>query len=358
MSKEFEKEIAQLAKLIEQTKDFVKTEESTKMSFVLPFFKALGYNYSDPREVVAEFTADINGKNMDKIDYVIMENAQPVILMECKHWSEKLENHVKQLFKYFVSTPAKFAILTNGIEYLFYTDLEEQNKLDKKPFLKVDLLDLKAHAIKELAKFRKESFNISEILTTAEELKYTNSIIGFLADEYNSPSDDFVKFTLSKVYEGVRTQSTIDKFRSTVKNSFMQFVNELISDRLETAFRTETEKNQSEQEIVSATTDDAEEDEAVTMPTEEEIQAYFIVKGILAEIADVDQIFYKDTINYFGILFGNKVTKWICRMVFKRSSRVIVFPKEVYAEKIVIDSINDLYKHKGLLLQSVKRFVD
>ncbi|MCL2565657.1 MAG: type I restriction endonuclease [Defluviitaleaceae bacterium] len=352
MSKEFEKEIAQLNKLIEQSKDFVKTEESTKMSFVLPFFKALGYNYSDPREVVAEFTADINGKNMDKIDYVIMENGQPVILVECKHWSEKLESHVKQLFKYFVSTPAKFAILTNGIEYLFYTDLEERNKLDNKPFLKIDMLDLKAHAIKELAKFKKDSFSVGEILTTAEELKYTNSIINLFTDDYQDPTDDFVKYTLSKVYEGLKTQAVVEKFRPIIKNSFSLFVNELINDRLENAI----EKGQPEQEI-AATTDIAEEDDIVTVPTEEELQAFYIVKGILAEIADVNLIHYKDTTSYLAILFENKATKWICRIVLKRSSKVIIFPNEIHDEKISINSINDLYKHKEVLIKSCQRFL-
>ena len=354
VSKEFEKEIAQLAKIIEQTKDLIKTEESTKMSFVLPFFKALGYNYSDPREVIAEFTADINSKNMDKVDYVIVENGKPVILVECKHWSEKLENHAKQLFKYFVSTPAKFAILTNGIEYLFYTDLEEQNKLDKKPFLKVDLLDLKAHAIKELAKFRKDSFNVSEILTTAEELKYTNSIIGFIAEEYHSPSDDFIKYILSKVYEGVRTQAAIEKFRPTVKNSFMQFVNELISDRLETAFRSETEKTG---QGVPIADDLLDEEDKVTEPTEEELHAFYIVKGILAEVADVEQIFYKDTVNYLSIIYENKVTKWVCRIVLKRSSKILVFPSDVTNEKITLNAISDLYKYRELMIKSMQRFL-
>jgi len=360
MSKDFEKEIAQLTINIEQTKEHILTEEATKMSFVVPFFKALGYNVYDPREFVPEFTADINSKNMDKVDYVIMESEKPAILIECKHWSEKLENHVRQLFKYFVSTPAKFAILTNGIEYLFYTDLEEQNKLDKKPFLKINLLDLKAHAVKELAKFRKDAFNVDEILTTAEELKYTSSITSLLADEYNSPGDDFMKFVLSKVYDGMRTQTAIEKLRPTVKNSFMQFVNELVNERLETALRSQAEKNQSEQEVATAVLAIIEPDddgEIVVVPTEEELQAYYIVKGILVEMANADKVSYKDTSSYLSVLYDNKVTKWVCRIVLKRSSKMLIFPEDIYSARISINSINDLFKHKELILQSVKRFL-
>jgi len=357
MSKEFEMEIARLAKRIEQTKELTLTEESTKMSFVLPFFRALGYDYTDPREIMAEFTADINSKNMDKVDYVIMDQGQPAILVECKHWGEKLDSHINQLFKYFVSTPAKFAILTNGIEYLFYTDLEEQNKLDKKPFLKVNLLDLKAHALKELAKFRKDTFDVGEILTTAEELKYTNSILNLLAEEYQTPSDDFVKYVLSKVYDGVRTQAAIEKFRSTVKNSFMQFVNELINERLETAFRSEVGKTPVDTQEMSAVVEITEPENAGVVATEEEMETYYMIKGILAEAVSASRISYKSTSGYFSITFDNKPTKWICRLVFKQSSKTIIFPNDIHNDKIPLDHIDEIYKHKELLLQSVKRFI-
>ena len=163
MTKDFEKELAQLAKMIEQTKDHVVSESSAKVAFVMPFFKALGYNVFNPQEFVPEFTADIHGKNVDKVDYVIMENGQPMILIECKRSGEPLHTHAKQLFKYFVSTPAKFAILTNGIEYLFYTDLEATHIMDKKAFLSINMLDMKPHALKELYKFRKDTFDVNEI---------------------------------------------------------------------------------------------------------------------------------------------------------------------------------------------------
>lgn len=358
MSKEFEKELAQLAKLIEETRDFVATEEATKMSFVLPFFKALGYNYSDPREIIAEYTADINNKNMDKVDYAVMEDGQPIILVECKHWNDKLENHAKQLFKYFVSTPAKFAILTNGIEYLFYTDLEETNKLDQKPFLRIDLLDIKSHALKELSKFRKEIFNVSEILTTAEELKYTNSIINLLSDEYLNPSDDFVKYILSKVYEGVRTQNTIEKFRSTLANSFKQFVSDLMSEKLETAFKSEPKKEESISEAAASIEQGIQESGDSIVTTEEEIEAFYIVKSILSEIREADQVSHKKTNSYLGILYENKTTKWILRLRFNNSSKSFIFPTEISDDRVFIENVNELYKYKELIKNSCKRFLE
>jgi len=355
MFKEFEKEISKLAKRIEQTKEFTHTEESTKMSFVLPFFKVLGYDYTDPREVVAEFTADINSKNMDKVDYVIMDNGQPAILVECKHWSVKLDSHINQLLKYFVSTSAKFAILTNGIDYFFYTDLETTNILDKTPFLKINMLNLKTHSLKELMKFKKDMFNVNEILTTAEELKYTGSVISLFGKEYNEPSDDFIRHVISNVYSGVKNKAVVEKFRPIVKNSFAQFVNDLISDRLETVLRPEIKEVPTEP-LVTETSEVDEEIESV--PTEEEIQAFYIVKGILAEETELDLIQYKDTTRYFAVLYDNKVTKWICRLSLSPTSKILILPDALQSEKITLISVSDLYRHKEVLLRSVKRFTN
>ena len=351
MTKDFEKELAQLAKIIEQTKEHVVSEEAAKVSFVMPFFKALGYNVYNPLEFVPEFTADIHGKNVDRVDYVIMENGQPMILIVCKRSSEPLHTHAKQLFKYFVSTPAKFAILTNGIEYLFYTDLEESNKLDKKAFLSVNMLDMKSHALKELYKFRKDTFNVNEILTTAEELKYTASIISFLSDEYQQPSDDFVKYVLTKVYDGVRTQPVIDKFRPTIKNSFTQFVNELINDKLETAFKRESAPT--EPETVAVMELDAVEDDDFAV-SEEALEAFYITKAILTEVIEASRVSYKATTAYVSIIVDNKVSKWVCRFTLSKRSKSFHTPTE---PKINIESVNDIYKHKEVLLQSVKRFL-
>jgi len=359
MTKDFENGIAQIARNIEQNKEYVPTEDTTKISFVLPFIRLLGYNCTDPREVQAEFTADEKDKNMDKVDYVIMENGKPIILIECKHWSEKLERHVGQLKKYFHSlVETKFAILTNGIEYLFFTDLEKANILDRKAFLKINMLDLKAHAIKELAKFRKENFNVSEILTTAEELKYTSSIFALLNEEYRSPSDDFVKFILTKVYDGVKVQSAVEKFRPLINNSFEQFVKELISERLEAAKPPTEEPTQPEPTKNNISDIEENVDGVPTLPTEEELQAYYIVKGILAEAVKTTQIYYKDTASWLSIIYDNKSTKWVCRIILRPTSKVIHFPPDVRADKIILDSVDDLYKHKKLLLQSVKKFLD
>ena len=83
-----------------------------------------------------------------------------MLLIECKHWAQKLEIHDNQLIRYFNVSKAKFAILTDGIKFKFYTDLVEQNRLDEKPFLEFDLPEIKEQQIDELKKFHKSYFEL------------------------------------------------------------------------------------------------------------------------------------------------------------------------------------------------------
>lgn len=44
--------------------------------------------------------------------------------------------------------------------------------MDEKPFLEVNLLDLKEHTVEEPKKFHKSYFDADSILSSANELKY------------------------------------------------------------------------------------------------------------------------------------------------------------------------------------------
>lgn len=147
---EFNERIKQFSERVSMLKGTISTEEATKMSLVVPLFQLLGYDVFNPTEFCPEYTADIGIKKGEKVDYAILEDNQPTILIECKSCSEQLDKHASQLFRYFSTTPSKFGILTNGIIYRFYTDLEESNKMDLIPFLEIDMLSLKDSSINEL----------------------------------------------------------------------------------------------------------------------------------------------------------------------------------------------------------------
>lgn len=184
----------------------------------------MGYDIFNPEEFIPEFTADVGIKKGEKVDYAILKDDNPVILIEAKWIGESLERHDSQLFRYFGTTSAKFAILTNGRFYRFYTDLEEPNKMDEKPFLEVDILDIKDAQIPELKKFHKDNFNLDEIFNAASELKYANEIKQFMASELNNPTDDFVRFMLQNIYSGVKTQAVIEKFRPLIKKPLINLL--------------------------------------------------------------------------------------------------------------------------------------
>ena len=126
---------ARMAKQIEN----ITTEEATKNAFVMPFIQALGYDVFDPTEVVPEFTADVGSKKGEKVDYAILTNGKPTLLFECKCCASDLnECHAAQLRRYFHVTSARIGVLTNGSVYRFYSDLEEKNIMDEKPFMEID----------------------------------------------------------------------------------------------------------------------------------------------------------------------------------------------------------------------------
>ncbi|OAV65643.1 hypothetical protein Barb6_02814 [Bacteroidales bacterium Barb6] len=170
---DFKDQLKSISERIEKLKDNLQTEEATKNALIMPFIQALGYDVFNPLEVVPEYTCDIGTKKGEKIDYAILKDGEAIILIECKHWKSDLTLHDNQLLRYFHVSKAKFGVLTNGIIYRFYTDLEAANKMDEKPFLEVDLTDIKGNQTEELKKFHKTYFDVETILSSASELKYT-----------------------------------------------------------------------------------------------------------------------------------------------------------------------------------------
>ena len=351
---ELQEKLYSLGERIKQLKENIQTEEATKQSFILPFFQILGYDVFNPLEFVPEFTADVGIKKHEKVDYAILEDGQPNILIECKSCSEQLDKHSSQLFRYFGTTPAKFGILTNGIVYRFYTDLEESNKMDLVPFLEIDMLSIKESSINELKKFCKENFDKDKIFGTAEELKYSSLIKGVLSAEFEKPSEEFVRFILTNIYDGQKNQRIIEKFTPVVKKAFSSFVNEIVNNKISSALSKDGE-------------DDTpiENDEAVTdeptskiITTEDELEAFYIIRGLLAGSVPVEDIVHRDTESYFGILYKDNNRKPICRLNLDRKNKQLFIPDENKKfTRYIIEDLNDIYKYKHLLIESVERYI-
>lgn len=161
--------------LIEQIKtrtNLLKSEEATKTSLVLPLLQILGYDIFNPSEVIPEYTCDIGIKKGEKIDYAICQNNEPVLLIECKSCdTATLNSHINQLYRYYTTTKARIAILTNGVEYLFFADTERSNIMDTIPFLSINLSLISDFEIGQLLKFHKNFLNINYIIETIPSIK-------------------------------------------------------------------------------------------------------------------------------------------------------------------------------------------
>lgn len=334
------------------------TEEATKNALILPMISALGYNVFDPTEVLPEFICDIGTKKGEKIDYAIMQDGKPVILIECKHWQQDLTLHDNQLLRYFNVSSAKFGVLTNGIKYRFYTDLQEKNKMDEVPFLEIDIQELNESKIQELKKFHKSYFDVDNVLSTANELKYLGELRLIIQSEFSKPSDDFVRFFGKRVYNGVLTQRVVEELSPLVKRSIDNYVNEIIAERLKVAIdKNPDQKQDNEQQREEGMT----EHESDIVTTEEELEGFYICKAILSRVLASERISYKDRKDYFAIIIDNKVTRTICRLRFNYNEiRRVSFVNEDKTETdidLLNGNISDLYNYEDKLLERAKRFL-
>ncbi|MCI1750890.1 MAG: type I restriction endonuclease [Megasphaera cerevisiae] len=342
----FEEKITSFKGRIEKLKNNIMTEEATKTSLIMPFFQAMGYDIFNPNEFVPEFTADVGIKKGEKVDYAILVNSTPVILVECKSINEKLDRHDSQLFRYFGTTTAKFAILTNGILYRFYTDIEEANKMDTAPFLEIDLSNVKDYQIQELQKFAKENFNQDEIFDSAAELKYMNQIRQIIKDEIASPSDDLVRLILNRgIYDGVKTQNIVEKYQPLVKRSIGLVITEIINERLKNALA-KNENNEDNEKSDSSSTgseDNLETMEDKIITTQEELDSYYIIKSILRTKIEPVRITYTDKETYFAVNLDNKTNKWICRIYIRERSKYLTIKSNESVNRYDFKDIDEIY---------------
>lgn len=338
-----------LGSRVEKLAPSITNEEQTKNAFIMPFFQTLGYDVFNPLEFVPEFTADVGIKKGEKVDYAMVIDGEPQLLIECKSINEKLTNHDSQLFRYFGTTTSKFGILTNGREYRFYTDLDEKNKMDKTPFLTIDVTKFKDNQFLEIAKFHKENFDISKITSSASELKYLNNLKEFLTNNIEEPSESFTTYLVSQIYDGRKTKNTIEEFTPIIKKGFNQFITERVNEKLSAALNTNVEPKTSQPEEIEVTNEQG--DGIITTP--EELEAFTVFKVTANDLIDVNRLFYRDTKSYFGILIDDNSRKWIFRFYQKATKNLIEIRDQGTYE---IDNPLDIANYKDKIKVAIENF--
>lgn len=347
-----------IAALSEQTRkqlEHIQTEEATKTALILPFIQALGYNIFDPTEVVPEFTADIGTKKGEKVDYAIFLNGKPIILFECKSVGVDLDHcHASQLYRYFSVTNARIAVLTNGSEYRFYSDLEEANKMDSKPYLVFDLLEPKKGLPEQVKMVTKSSFDLDRIISAAGDLKYTRGIRQVLEKDFDNPSDELVRYLVSQVYSGRFTKNVKAQFGGIVKRAFSEMIRDRINQRLESALAKE-QAAEEEEEAQPPEQEDGTASGVVT--TDEELEGYRIVRAIVSEVVDPERVTYRDHLSFFNVLLDDTNRKPVCRLRFNTSQKYIgLFDAEKNEERIPINSLPEIYRHGSRIKETVLNY--
>lgn len=357
---DFKDSIKQISERIDTLKANLPTEEATKTALIMPFINALGYDVFNPLEVLPEMCCDIGTKKGEKIDYAIMRDGEPIILIECKHWEQDLNLHDNQLLRYFNVSKAKFGVLTNGITYRFYTDLSEPNIMDEKPFLEINMLDLKDTQIEELKKFHKSYFDVDMILSSASELKYMGELRTVIGKEFTNPSPDFVRFFGKQVYDGVFTSKVLEQFSTLVKRTISNYVNDIISDRLKAAIKDDGSPTEQETPPERQPKNEEEQPGNEMIITAEEMEAFCIVKSILKKVCPAERITYKPTKVYLAVLIDNNVYKTVCRFWYFRQSRrntLAIVGENKKEMDYRLDSINEIYNHADALIEAAKKYL-
>ena len=358
-------ELASLAERASRLADNLLTEEATKHALVLPFIQAIGYDIFDPTEVVPEFTADYGVKQGEKVDYAIVRNGVPAILIECKKISDSLDiTRASQLSRYFHNTSAHVGILTNGVVYQFFSDLDEDNKMDEDPFLEIDIRDLDNRDYNSLNHFAKHSFDIDEARVAASNMKYIRGMKGYLEEIYVQPDGEFIELLARKVFSGRMTQARIDSFTGLVKLAVQGFVNDRINSTLRQAIAHTVDEDavnapvhgSSQHETATSTEAPVESKGIVT--TVEEMEAFEMVKTVLANTVSSERIVIRDTTRHCGIILDNNQRRPICRLYFNAALRKYfgVFDEFGNETRYLINDLEDISEYREQLQATVARY--
>lgn len=347
---ELETRIAELAKVVREHREVLLTEEAAKTALVMPFLQALGYNVFNPGEVVPEFTCDVGTKKGEKVDYAICEGGLVKMLIECKPANIELSvSHASQLFRYFATTDARVAVLTNGVVYKFYSDIDQPNKMDDKPFFTLQLDALRKHDIRTLENFTKSAFDLEKIVREAGTLKLQSLVYKELQTEFQQPSEEFVRLIAGRVQPGRFTAQVKETFTPLIVNSVASLVREKVNERLTSAL---TASNPSEEP--EGTTGESGNGEA-TFTTEDEVAGFNIIRAIAARVVDPKRVVMRDAKSYCAVLLDDNNRKTVARLHFNSpTARYLgTFTAKEEKREPVSDPI-DIYKFEPAILQRLQ----
>ena len=334
---DFVRHIREFSNSIDKNKlSNINNEEETKSDLILPVLNILGYQVFISSEVEKEKGVQI-GTRPHKIDYVINKNENQIFIVECKHHEQTdLTRHRNQLYSYFTALPSvHFALLTNGIEYHFHTNIiGAKNVMDREPFLSFDIRFIKDSELDFFKNFCKHEFDLEKCIELSENCKYYNGILDHLTKQLHEPDKVFIDYLTKLVFDGRRGNIIRSRLDKLAKKALHDFKEKTLS------FGNE------------------EEDEIVTTRTE--LAGYRKVMEILKNTVNLDKVVDRDTVPFFCILFDDNEKKPLCNLHFNNESdlKFGIFDKDRNEKIHNIEAVNDIYKFNQQLIELTNYYKD
>ncbi len=359
---EFSQRVSDLGDRSRRAASHAQTEEATKMAVVLPFIQMLGFDPYNLEEVIPEFIADVGIKKGEKIDFALKLDNKIAVLVEVKPITMSLGTaQYSQLYRYFAVAEAKLAILTNGREFWFFSDIEEPNKLDKKPFFVFDVQSYDESQVNELARFQKGIFAIEAILEAASNLSKVKSAAAYIKKQLASPDDDFIRLIGRQIESRNLTKAVIEELRLTIQSALDVVIRDRIQDKLGVTFAQEAPAKAAPLPELAVEVPEEPEgsgpDEVTTTP--EEQMAFMIVRAIGSKSVPIERITIRDAKSYCAVFMDDNNRKPICRFYFNAKSvkAIGLFDATKAETRHQVSGPTDLYKHAAEIEQVITAYI-
>ena len=345
----FESSLNDLAERISQHQMVVRTEEATKQALVLPFIQALGYDIFNPKEVIPEFIADIGAKKGEKVDYALTDNAgKPIALIECKDTTGDLGKVSEtQLFRYFGATPVRFAVLTNGIMYKFYSDIESQNIMDDSPFYEADLSSINEADVRCLDLFRKGNYSEDIALQEAEQMKYLVKLRAVGGKQFSSPDDELVQWFTKQVYPGRYTKAARERFNKLVSRCLHDEIVHRVKQVIERSLDDSSVHESSDEEELGIET------------TVQELEGLAAIRAMTHDLLPSARIVIRDRKSYCSVIVDDNQQKPVARMYFNTLNdlQLRFYEGQAWGPFVKLGALESIHDYSDAFREAVERIL-
>jgi hypothetical protein len=221
----------QLEQYVRQVKEWHEecrgNEQATKASLIAPLFTLLGYDLTDPRECKPEYRTDFGKgeKAATPVDWAFLIDGTFAFFVEAKEVGAKITKYAEQLGMYFAKEPAvKLGILTNGVEWKFFTDLVHEHLMDKEPFLTWNVLRDETIPLDFLGLLQKAQFKPHLIRMFAQSNRRQSLLVDELSRLLQEPSPEFVKLAVQNIETRHLTPRVLTEWKPILANAIQEWV--------------------------------------------------------------------------------------------------------------------------------------